>query len=249
MRLGDLDVALDARGAGEPVVLAHPATLSRMVWERNLEALAARFAVFAPDLPGHGDTQGETQDVVGFCEGLLDALGLESAHWVGASWGATIALQLAALRPRRVRKLVLVGPGGVPLGEILKHVKRSGKEESPWRIFRASYEDKSLVTRERFRLITALQRRAMPYMAKRRRSLPPGYAERGLLEEMRKIEAPTLVVWGRHDRVFPAAVAPIVQENIRGSRLSIYERSNHFPFLDEPEKFNREVIDFLSLKP
>jgi len=243
IRVGDVDVALDEHGAGDPVLLAHPASLSRVVWERTMDALAARFRVIAPDLPGHGDTEGETLDFPAFVDGLCEALGVGAAHWIGSSWGGGIAIRAAAFT-KRARKLVLVGTTGVPADELPRPAASKG--DGPWQVFRSTYEDATLVTRARFRLYTSLQKRAMPYLARCREWLPADYPRVGLTREMARVEAPTLVVWGAKDRTFPPLAAEIVARHVRGARVSIYERSNHFPFLDEPDRFNREVIDFLA---
>jgi pimeloyl-ACP methyl ester carboxylesterase len=245
IHVGETDVAYDEAGSGEPVVLVHPASLSREVWERNVHALATRFRVIAADWPGHGDTAGDTTELVAFGEALCDALGVEAAHWIGASWGGGIAIRMAALT-HRVRRMVLVGTGGVPTSEIARHVSSRSKDESPWELFRGTYQDATYATRERFERVTALQKRAMPYMVKFRSSLPADYAERGLAPEMQVVKAPTLVIWGAHDRVFPVAIAPFVVRSIDGSRLVVYDKSNHFPFVDEAARFNEDVARFLA---
>jgi len=245
IRVNDVEVSYDETGDGDPLILVHPASLSREVWERNVRALAKRFRVIAADWPGHGDTEGDTTELVSFGEGLCDALGVAAAHWVGASWGGGIAIRMAALT-RRVRRMVLVGTGGVPTSEIARHVSSRAKDESPWELFRGTYQDAAYATRERFERVTALQRRAMPYMVRFRASLPADYAETGLTAEMRVVKAPTMVIWGAHDRVFPVAIAPFVVRSIDGSRLLVYDKSNHFPFIDEAERFNEDVARFLA---
>jgi pimeloyl-ACP methyl ester carboxylesterase len=59
------------------------------------------------------------------------------------------------------------------------------------------------------------------------------------------IDVPTLICWGRHDQLLPVSGAPYMHEQIRGSRLEIFEDSGHCPFLEEAERFNRVVQDFL----
>jgi len=244
IRVGEIDVAYDKHGSGEPVILAHPALLSRGIWERNVDALAAKFTVYAVDLPGHGETEGETLDFTGFADGLCEALGIESAHWIGSSWGGGFVIRAAAAT-RRCRRIVLAAPTGAPLDEIGRARPHTGKEVGPWQLFRQAFHDKTLATRERFREFSALQDRALPFMRRTREALPEDYAKNGLIAEMKRIVAPTLLVWGAHDATFPPSLAAAFQDAIAGSRLLVYDQSGHFPFLDEPERFNRDVVGFL----
>jgi pimeloyl-ACP methyl ester carboxylesterase len=57
---------------------------------------------------------------------------------------------------------------------------------------------------------------------------------------------PTLLVWGRHDHIFPVAHAEAAARRIRGARMEIFEASGHTPQMEEPERFNRLVLNFLS---
>jgi non-heme chloroperoxidase len=60
------------------------------------------------------------------------------------------------------------------------------------------------------------------------------------------IDVPTLVCWGEHDRLLPVSGAPYMRERIPGARLELFHDSGHCPFLEESEKFNRVVADFLA---
>ncbi len=245
IRVGEVDVAYDKHGSGEPVILAHPALLSRTIWDRNVESLAANFTVYAVDLPGHGETEGETLDSAGFADGLCAALGIDSAHWIGSSWGGGFVIRAAA-ETRRCRRIVLTAPTGAPLNAIGRARPHTAKDVSPWRLFREAFHDQRLATRERFKEFAALQERALPFMRRTREALPAEYAERGLMAEMKRIVSPTLIVWGAHDRTFPPSLANVFSDSIAGSRLVVYDKSGHFPFLDEPERFNRDVAEFLA---
>ena len=88
-------------------------------YSRNIYALAQQFRVIVPDMPGYGrsakgvdkhDPFGYLADMI---RGLLDELGLATAHLVGNSYGGAAALRLALDTPQRVDKLVLMGPGGI----------------------------------------------------------------------------------------------------------------------------------------
>lgn len=102
-------------GAGpEAVVLLHGFTGSSASWDAIAAQLAARYHVLAPDLPGHGATDAPTdptryriEQATADLIALLDARGIASAHWVGYSMGARLALHVALTHPQRAVTLTL----------------------------------------------------------------------------------------------------------------------------------------------
>ena len=109
-------------GSGPVVVLLHgggPGASGVSNYSRNIDALAASFRVIVPDMPGYGrsvkgidqsDPFGYLADMI---RGLLDELGIDTAHLIGNSYGGAAALRLALDTPHRVDRLVLMGPGGI----------------------------------------------------------------------------------------------------------------------------------------
>lgn len=109
-------------GTGEPVVMLHgggPGASGVSNYSRNIDALAAHYRVIVPDMPGYGrsakgvdqhDPFGYLADMI---RGLLDELGVSTAHLVGNSYGGAAALRLALDTPHRVDTLILMGPGGI----------------------------------------------------------------------------------------------------------------------------------------
>ena len=109
-------------GTGQAVVMLHgggPGASGVSNYSRNIDALAAHFRVIVPDMPGYGrSAKGVDQDdpfgyLADMIRGLLDELGIGTAHLVGNSYGGAAALRLALDTPHRVDKLVLMGPGGI----------------------------------------------------------------------------------------------------------------------------------------
>jgi pimeloyl-ACP methyl ester carboxylesterase len=114
--VGEVALAVEERGAGEPVVLLHGFPESSRSWRHQLPALAeAGFHAVAPDLRGYGhsDRPREVEAyalprLVGDLGGLIAALGYESAHVVGHDWGGSIAWAAAARMPERIRSLTII---------------------------------------------------------------------------------------------------------------------------------------------
>ena len=155
--LGSLRVHHTHGGRGSPVLFIHGLGSSGYIeWRFNLESVAQRHRVFAPDLPGFGRTEKPRARYgipyfTRFIERYMDARGLRSAALVGASLGGRIALELALEKPHRVRKLVLVNSLGfgrpnvhvsyslvtIPrLGEAVMNVARDALHWAPSQMIR-----------------------------------------------------------------------------------------------------------------
>lgn len=109
---------LSAGAAGTPVIFVHGNASSATFWEDVMLALPEEFRGLAPDLRGYGDTEDKvidatrgTGDFVDDLLGLMDALGIEQAHFAGHSMGGTIVMNLLAAAPQRVLSATLVNPG------------------------------------------------------------------------------------------------------------------------------------------
>lgn len=115
-------MAVYEQGDGQPVVLLHGFPELAFSWRHQLPALAdAGFRAIAPDLRGYGRTtvppdvsDYRMSELIADVHGLLDALGLETAVFVGHDWGALILWQMAMLAPERIDKLVILNIPHIP---------------------------------------------------------------------------------------------------------------------------------------
>ncbi|RPH38866.1 MAG: alpha/beta fold hydrolase, partial [Burkholderiales bacterium] len=69
---------------------------------------------------------------------------------------------------------------------------------------------------------------------------------RPLRQKLDTIKNPTLIIWGKNDRVIPVAHAQVAVKNIPGARLELFDKCGHMPMFECPEKFNKLVLDFLA---
>jgi pimeloyl-ACP methyl ester carboxylesterase len=69
--------------------------------------------------------------------------------------------------------------------------------------------------------------------------------ERGLHKRLHRISAPTMLLWGEHDRLVSAAYAEEFKSRIKDARVAIFDKSGHFPMIEEPDKFVETVVGFL----
>ncbi len=256
-----------AAGKGEPVVLLHGLAASVVAWRRNISVLAQRYAVYAPDLPGHGDSDKpdiaySLDEGVRFLSRFLDALRLERAVLVGNSTGGLLALAMALRQPERVRALVLVDiPGlgrelawplrlaSVPgLGLALEALNIATSQRFAPKLFYRPERIEPSVGRELARLQNdpGVRRAAL-------RSLRHGVNLLGLHrlllllhDSPAKIPAPTLIVWGHEDRVTPVEHAHRAASLIPGAQVCVLPDCGHWPQMEQAQAFNEALLAFLA---
>ena len=250
------------RGRGEPVILLHGYFYDSLLWRENLEALAGRFRVYALDLWGFGYSSRERMEYGYplYAHQLLKfmyALGIEKASLVGQSMGGGTAVLFATQHPDRVKRLVLVAPGGLPnppnlltrlaclpgVGEFLFRLKGSRKG-----VLKANFiYDKSNLSDEYVAAVTQFQKVSgtteVLLEILRRQFWDTLSKEIYALGEM---DLPALIVWGRQDKSIPLRLGRELHRILKGSRLEIIDRAGHCPNEEQPEIFNRLAVEFLS---
>lgn len=254
---------------GLPVVLIHGLGASAEIWSANLDALSAHHRVYAPDLPGFGLTEKpgwidySPPAYSRFIREFMTAAGIGRASLVGHSLGGGVALRAILDEPERVDRLVLVSSAG--LGRDVSLPLRVASLPGFDRVFfkpslavftrflhRLVY-DPAAITPEFARMYYEMffqpgSVRAFTGILRAIATL--GGARPGVLDDIRKglgtISAPTLIVWGRQDRILPVSQGVDAAGRIPGARLHIFERCGHMPNLEYPDEFNRIVLDFLA---
>lgn len=224
-------------GSGTPVLLVHGLSGSGGWWRRNVDSLASRHDVVAVDLPGFGRNRrfvGSAPPLsIASAAALLARLIAqeigEPVHVVGHSMGGQIAIELAALRPDLVRSLTLVGATGAPFAA-----------DSAERLRAISSPPRGVVS---FSRVLALDfMRAGPSSVIRSAA---SIATQDAAEAMRRIDVPTLLVWGDRDPLVPLRHGRAMHEAIGSSRLVVVPRAGHVPMWDNADAFNRELLEFL----
>jgi len=205
-------------GAGRPVVLVHGLAGSWRWWSPVWEALAQRRSVYLVDLPRLGRRQ-PADELSAWLERWLDAAELDRVDVAGHSLGGLVAAELAAQRPERVRRLSLIAPAGIPCG--LGLIRRS------LRLVETLYD-----TRAHLPTIVADAARTPPLALMRGAVFA---SDRDLRTELVAIRAPTLVVWGEHDRLTPPTVAEQWHRALLRSQLVLLP-CGHVPMWEVPDR-------------
>jgi pimeloyl-ACP methyl ester carboxylesterase len=251
-------------GGGPPVVLLHGLFVDHSTWDGVAEALARDFHLVAPDLPGFGESEKPSPGrfsygVDAFAEAIADlyaGLGLGRAAVVGHALGGAVAMTLAARHPELVERLVLAAPLCEPANFDLR--SRIGLFPLV-----GGFVFKQLWSRASFRSFFRATMLASPG------SVPPGRIDRyfelfssplargaalatlratvdtrAVVAHTPRLHTPTLVVWGRQDRVIPAGVGQRLAREIPGARFELLP-TGHAPQEEQPVELAGIIQRFL----
>lgn len=236
-------------GRGAPLLILAP-EFAPSRWFPYHEALAAQFQVFAPDHPGFGQSERPTwlegiDDMVFHYADLLDSLGLDSVALLGTSLGGWIAAELAATHPQRVRRLVLIGAAGLKVDGCERYdVFLNPIEETLRHLFHDPTRAAQLLPSEigADRLVGAY--REATSLA--RLTWNPYFYNPKLARRLRRIAAPTLVVWGEDDTFFAPAHGAEYARLIPDATLHTIPQCGHLVPFEKSEELVRLVGPFLA---
>ena len=240
-------------GSGAPLVFLHGAG-GLFAENPFLDQLAGRYHVFAPELPGYGESTGEEhlEDMLDFTLhgwDVVAALGLERPHLVGHSMGGMIAAEMACLAPRDLGKLALVSAAGLwmdehPIADIFALLPF----EYPDLLFHDPAKGAALLTGGvDFSDMEALKEF---YLANSRRMAVAGkllfpVPNRRVSKRLYRVTAEALVLWGAEDRFIPPAYAERWASLIPRARVETIEGAGHMLPYEQPDAFVAAVVHFL----
>lgn len=250
--MGELDVHYFTGGQGDPLVVIHGGSTGAKAWLRNLEALALRYTVYVPDLPGFGHSQPIDGDyyipeLVEFVEQFSHHLGLKKFHLLGHSLGGGVALSYALKFPFKVTKLVLVS--SLCLGkEIALWVRFlsncivcRGMGKALLVLFKGIkwLAGKLFATVE---LVIPLSRFSFSLGSKVTTLKAQTTV---LLHQLSELMVPTLVVWGAKDPILPVKQAYLAAELIPQCELKVFKDGGHSVYRDNIPEFSQTLTKFL----
>lgn len=247
------DLTIIQGGSGNPVLVLHE-ELGHPGWLRWHSELIRSRTVLIPQHPGFGKSPRvewirNIRDMAGFYAQALKERGLAPLDVIGFSMGGWIAAEMAAANPGQFRKMVLVAPTGIkpPQGDIMdlfivtarayldasihdaqkapEFAKLYGGEQTP-----EQYEAWEDARAETSRLAW------QPYM------FNPS------LEYLLPIASglPTLLIWGKQDKIVPASVAEVFKKSIPGAELVVFDNCGHRPEVEKQVEFTQHLQRFLA---
>ena len=248
-------------GQGHPLVLLHSGEFggcAELSWEFNIGPLAEHFHVLAPDWLGFGKSAKlfSFEDMqtlrIRHIAAFLKTLCVERAHFIGNSMGGGQLARAAVMpdRPFPINKMVLCGAGGFAPRNAARETLNSydGSLDHMRRIVQTMFanprirEDEAYIER---RQRIALEPGAWECTAAARFKMPGRKSGEREETDYSKIAYPTLIIAGARDPLRNPGYAQELQAEIKGSELVMFEDAAHCPQIDDPERFNRTVIDYL----
>jgi pimeloyl-ACP methyl ester carboxylesterase len=223
-------------GEGSPVILLHGGLANADYWGNQIPALALHHTVIVMDSRGHGRSTRDSRpygydlmadDVVS----LMDVLRVPKADVVGWSDGGIIGLNLAMRYPERVGKIFAFAAatmtsgtkyGAIMQPTIVAFIKRAGHE---YKAYSATPKEYSSFVLQIIKMCAN----------------QPNWTD----ADLKTIAAPVLVVDGDHDETIKREHTKYIASTIPGAGLLILPDASHFAFLQDPERFNDAVLDFL----
>jgi pimeloyl-ACP methyl ester carboxylesterase len=239
------------KGTGRPLVFLHGPFGQE--WLEFHDDLATIRTVYAPAHPGSVDMADLGRldhfwDLLLYYDDLFRGLDLNKFDLVGHSFGGMVAGEYAATFPDRVGKLVLLGAMGLwnDAHPVADHLLASPKRR---RELRFGNVDSEIVTKYLTpptdpTLAQDAYIREFQALASTSHFIHP-IPERGLRRRLRRISAPTLLLWGADDRLVPATYAQEFAAEIRGARIAVIADAGHTPQLEQRKETTRVVKAFL----
>jgi pimeloyl-ACP methyl ester carboxylesterase len=248
-------VAYRDAGEGPPLVLLHGFLSDSRCWRPQLADLSDSFRLIAWDAPGAGSSSDPpdpftTTDWAQCLTGFLDVLGIESAQFLGLSWGGILAQEFYRSYPDRVLTLILCDTyagwkGSLPQSACKKRLERCFLESSlpseefvPRWVPEFFTEGASNDLKEEMRAVVS------DFHPLGFRLMAESSADSDTTDLLPNIEVPTLLVWGNEDRRSPMNIAAQFRDAIPNAELAIITGAGHLSNMEQPEKFNAQVRRF-----
>lgn len=245
------------KGEGEPVVFLHGA--GGNVWDPYLEELSKQYKVYAPFIPGHGGSTGNTElqgwwDLVLYYYELFDALGLETVDVIGHSFGGMLAAELASTDPKRVKNLILIAAVGLwidetPVTDVFSYVN------TPDVLLEKMFVDLDCDAAKAFSTLPENEEQRIEAIVENLIALAEAgrymwpIPDKGLDRRIHRLTANTCIIWGDKDALVPVDYAYEFYKKIPGSKVEIIENTSHYPQAEKLEDVVNKTVEFLSTSP
>jgi 3-oxoadipate enol-lactonase len=243
-------------GEGPWVTMSHSLACNISMWDEQATMLSKKFRVLRYDTRGHGGSSAPPgpytlEQLADDAKALFDSLGITRTHWIGLSMGGMIGETFALKYPGFFQSMVLADttsrrpPNAEQMwGDRVKIAREKGMEGvregtlQRWftEPYRAQHQD---VMDKIGRDITSTPVEGFAGCCE-------AIARVDVLDRLKEIDCPTLVIVGEQDHGTPPEMARAIHENLRGSELVVIPSAAHLSNVEQPEAFNRAISDFLA---
>ena len=239
--------------SGVPVILLHGYGDSWFSFSPILPLLDNKYRVYILDQRGHGDSDRPVgnyalkqfaEDVLAF----MDAVNVNKATVVGHSMGSFVAQHVAAIAPERVNKLVLVGSATKIRNNVVSDLHREINTLTD------PVPEKFILDFQTGVAFQPLPQDFLKGVVKESRKLPARVWQEVMTQmlspeadvQLAKIKAPTLIIWGDKEQIFPRSEQDALVALLKNSLLKVYPDTGHAPNWERPERFAKDLQEFLN---
>ena len=244
--------------AGEAIVFLHGYSDSWYSFSRVLSLLSPEYHAFAFDQRGHGDSDKleccyALDDFAADVDAFMDAVGIEEATLVGHSGGAIIAPRVALNYPRRVSRLVLIGPATIAATVGANNEAMLGLAEEVRALedpvppeFAREFQESTIHRPVSEQFLSPAISESLKLPARVWRDYMEGVVlGGGHAAQLREVHAPTLLLWGEQDAFFPREEQERLASTIPHATLEAYPETGHAVHWERPEQVVRDLEAFM----
>jgi pimeloyl-ACP methyl ester carboxylesterase len=224
-------------------------------WSNIMPFLAKKFHLIVPDMIGHGQSDKPTADYTPeyfakFVFDFMDSLGIKNTCMIGTSLGGQVVIECAATQSPTIKKIILISPAGImkkstPVLDAytmaaLYPTKEAAKNAYQMMIGRG--KQVSEISIERFLSNMSRPNAKMVFLS----TLLGLKNAPDIFDKLEKISVPTLLIWGKEDKLIPYEYASQFVASINKCKLIPMEGCGHSPYVEDPEKLSELVMKFLA---
>ena len=247
------DIYIDDIGSGYPLVLVHGYLGSSEMWKLQKDYLQKKFRIIAPALPGFGESfnvksLNSINLMAKFIIQQIDFKNIDKFNLMGHSMGGMIVQEIANISGDRINKLICFATGPIgdipgrfePINTSIKKLGEEGIKEQVKRI-----PPKWFVEGDQAKNYYLCEKAVKNISEETARNALIAMRDWNGLENLKKIKNKTLIIWGDKDKSYNYEQVSTLKKNIPDSDLKIFKNCCHNVHLEQPQKFNQVVQDFL----
>ena len=247
------DIYIDDIGSGYPLVLVHGYLGSSEMWKLQKDYLDKKFRIIAPALPGFGESfnaksLNSISLMAKFIIQQIDLKNIDKFNLMGHSMGGMIVQEIANLSGDRINKLICFATGPIgdipgrfePINTSIKKLGEEGIKEQVKRI-----PPKWFVEGDQAKNYYFCENAVKNISEETARNALIAMRDWNGLQNLKKIKNKTLIIWGDKDKSYNFEQVSTLKNNIPDSDLKIFKNCCHNVHLEQPQKFNQVVEDFL----
>ena len=234
-----------------PILLLHGLGGSADRWSKVIPYLSGKYRLIIPDIVGFGysdkpHVEYTIEFFIKFLKQFLNLLDISNVSIIGSSFGGLLALEYAIKFESEIKKLVLLSPAGMMryVSTTLKHYISAALYPTYENVLRAYQEmiyDSSMVSEESIH--DFIKRMNLPNSKYAFMSTLMAFNNHPKLIDRLKIDLPTLIVWGRNDKVIPVRYAK--KFKIPNSKIVIFDHCGHYPHIEKIDDLSKILLKFL----